>query len=192
MLRLLTVVTALALLPFGAARAELPREGSQVPWIAAFDLNGAPVNIGRVLTRKTNVDGKIVPARGAVVQFWATWCKACLLEMQQLRDNRDRLRQAGIEVLLVNVLEDQEKVVAKMTELKMMDLFSSVRDATGSVAELVGIVPPGGASAAGPDIKLPFSMIVARRGQTVKKVLTAGSPNHVDEIVAALADEPSL
>ena len=179
--RLLALISLSALLIAAPGSATpLPEVGKQVPWIAAFDLNGSPVNIGKVLARKG--------ARGAVVAFWATWCKACLHELEQLRDARDQLKAAGVEVLLVNVMEDQEKVAAKLGELNMGGMFSTVRDATGSIAESMGINQPSG----GDPLKLPFAMVVARRNQMVVRVATSGSQTFVEDVLADLQGEPDL
>lgn len=177
LLALIALGTLLVTAP--ASATPLPEVGKQVPWIAAFDLNGSPVNIGKVLGRKG--------ARGAVVAFWAEWCKACAHELEQLRDAREQLKAAGVEVLLVNVMDNQEVTVNKLTALRMLDMFSSVRDATGSIADSVGIRPPGGG-----EVKLPFAMVVARRNQAVVRVMTKGSDKFIETILEDLSAEPDL
>jgi peroxiredoxin len=171
------------------ARAETPKaapirielkSGQQAPWLAAFDLEGNPLSLGKVLTRKN--------ARGALVVFFAGWCKACLHELDQVSASRAKLAEAGVEVLLVNVLDDTEKLEA-LVKAKHLEGLSLIRDATGAVAEAVGLAAQGEAKSAD-KVALPLAMAVASNGQTIRRLWREGSDSLVDEAVEALKNDP--
>lgn len=51
--------------------------------------------------------GNLIPEGGAVVNFWASWCEPCRIEMPQLHLLSDKLKDHGIAVILVSVDEDR-------------------------------------------------------------------------------------
>ena len=61
----------------GTAEGDAPREGALIPDFRLLDFNGSPVQISAL--------GKPV-----IVNFWASWCAACIEEMPDL----ERLHQA--------------------------------------------------------------------------------------------------
>ena len=164
--------------PPPAKRAAL-REGEPAPWIAAFDLNGDPRSLARILGQKG--------VRGAVVALWASWCKPCRRELELLVAGRERLRQQGIELFLVNLREDAAVVQVAVNELKLQGI-PLVIDATGAIAEQVGAASPG--RGATDDLALPLSFVVAARETKVKRVWAgAASDTIVDDAIALLASE---
>jgi thiol-disulfide isomerase/thioredoxin len=60
--------------------------------------------------------GKVV-----LVNFWATWCPPCREEMPSMQALRTRFADKGFEVLAVNVLESEDKIVA-FRESELIDL----------------------------------------------------------------------
>jgi thiol-disulfide isomerase/thioredoxin len=57
--------------------------------------------------------------RGEVVllNFWATWCGPCRVEMPTLQAYYDAYQDQGLTLLAVNIGEDAETAQAYMTEL---------------------------------------------------------------------------
>lgn len=74
--------------------------------------------------------------RGSVVavNFWATWCGPCRIEMPALQEATDT---GKIKVLAVNVGESADTVTAYMDELGLA--FTAVLDPDGEIVDLYGI-----------------------------------------------------
>ncbi len=52
-----------------------------------------------------------VPGRKVVIiNFWATWCPPCRLEMPQLQTLYERYQDQGLQILAINVGEDEKTV----------------------------------------------------------------------------------
>ncbi|MFV1964209.1 MAG: redoxin family protein [Pirellulaceae bacterium] len=62
--------------------------------VEGANLDGSPFDWSRYA-------GKVV-----LVDFWATWCQPCLVEIPHIKENYDRYRDQGFEVVSVN-LDDQ-------------------------------------------------------------------------------------
>lgn len=60
----------------------------------------------------------------AVLNFWASWCEACLVEMPSLVKLRKLYKAKGMELYLINVDENPETVVPKY--LKQFGIESPV------------------------------------------------------------------
>jgi thiol-disulfide isomerase/thioredoxin len=55
-----------------------------------------------------------------VVNFWATWCGPCQLELQQLQQLRERLAQReDVQILTVNIDEDTSRVIPYLARSKI-------------------------------------------------------------------------
>jgi peroxiredoxin len=161
------------------ARVEL-KVGQQAPWLASFDLEGNPLSLAKVLTRKGS--------RGAVVVFWAAWCEACKHELDLVSADRTRLAEAGVEVLLVNVLDDSDKLGAIVKEKHLAGL-SLIRDGSGAVAESYGLADQGKATAAD-KVALPLAVAVSANGQSIRRIWREASDGFVDEVIDALKNDP--
>jgi peroxiredoxin len=83
-----------------------------------------------------DVDGNAVSLeeyRGQVVllNFWATWCGPCRLEMPTFQQRYEALREDGFTVLAVNYDESEEQVRAFREELGL--IFPLLLDPGGEV-----------------------------------------------------------
>jgi thiol-disulfide isomerase/thioredoxin len=78
----------------------VPWTGGETPELAARTLDGR--------------DWKLADLRGrtVIVNFWATWCVPCVVEMPSLARLRDRLAAAGVEVMTVNFQENPARIEA--------------------------------------------------------------------------------
>ena len=79
-----------------------------------------------------------VPAKVIVLNFWATWCDACMEEMPSLARLRERYASAGLEVIGVNLDENPELVVDK-TVKKYGIKFPLFKDVDGKLSDLFDV-----------------------------------------------------
>ncbi len=98
-------------------------EGAEVP---NFDLTG--------------LDGRSVPIstfnhKVMMINFWATWCEACMEEMPSIVALRDRYAPKGFEILAVDVDENPQQVVPAVVQKYQMK-FPVFTDKPGTLAEI--------------------------------------------------------
>ena len=87
--------------------APAPVAGAPAP---DFSLN----NLGGSEVRLSDLKGQVV-----LVNFWATWCGPCRLEMPAIQQQYNALRDKGFTVLAVNLDEPAEDVSRYTTELAL-------------------------------------------------------------------------
>jgi peroxiredoxin len=93
-----------------------------------------------VLTRLDNTGIQIseVKAKVILLNFWATWCEACISEMPSIVQLRQKFRSQGFEALGVNLDENPEKAVPQITQQIHID-FPVFKDPDGKVADLFDV-----------------------------------------------------
>jgi peroxiredoxin len=89
-------------------------------------------------TRET-VDGEMVSlsgfeGRSVLINFWATWCGPCRIEMPAIQDRYETYQDDGLVVLAVNFDESREAVQDFRDELGLK--FPMVLDPGGDVQRL--------------------------------------------------------
>lgn len=60
-------------------------------------------------------------AKIVVLNFWASWCEACLVEMPSLVKLRHAFQGQGLEVVPLNVDDNPEAVIPRMAEVLKID-----------------------------------------------------------------------
>ena len=65
-----------------------------VPDLTVVDLDGRPVSLVPVAS---------TPQKPLLVNLWATWCAPCIREMSEWTAHRDRLAEAGLDIVSVSV-----------------------------------------------------------------------------------------
>ncbi len=73
-----------------------------------------------------------------VLNFWATWCDACMEEMPSLIQLRKRYHGAGLEVVGVNLDENPDDSISKTMEKFGID-FPLFKDPDGKLADLFDV-----------------------------------------------------
>ena len=104
--------------------------------------------------------GKVV-----LVNFWATWCGPCLMEIPDLVNLQSKYQQKGLEVLGITLTSGTPKQIAKFSEKWGMNYFV-LTDINGTETE---IVTNTFSQATGVPISgIPTSIIIDREGYIVK------------------------
>jgi peroxiredoxin len=96
------------LAPLGINSDELPGAGDVAPDFELPDLNGETVRLGDYR------------GRAVILNFWATWCAPCRLEMPELQRAQaefDAAGEKGPVVLTINQEETAEQVTAFFDEV---------------------------------------------------------------------------
>jgi peroxiredoxin len=97
--------------------------------------------------------------RGKVVllNFWATWCPSCKLEMPSLETLHKMLGNKGLVVLTVNVRESADEVKGFFQEQRLW--FPALLDEGGDVFERFNVW------------SLPTTFIIGKKGELLGKVI---------------------
>lgn len=90
---------------FDSFRGHLPY-GHAPPDFELPDIEGTTVTLDRVTE-----DGELV-----LINFWATWCPPCRLELPQLDKLNERYGEAGLRIVAIDVGENDATVVAFLQE----------------------------------------------------------------------------
>ena len=80
--------------------------------------------------------GKVV-----LVNFWASWCEACMAEMPSIQKLYDQLKGEGFLVVAINVDEHPEKVVPRVvSELHLtFPIFTEIDGSMSKIFDVVAI-----------------------------------------------------
>ncbi len=120
----------------------------------------------------TSFRGRLV-----VLNFWATWCPPCRLEMPAMERLYQEFRGKGLEVVAVNFMESPELVRAFAEEQKLT--YPMLLDGRAEIAERYGV------------IRLPETVLIGRKGEVIAKTIGYKDwyKDDVRGLVAALLDD---
>jgi cytochrome c biogenesis protein CcmG, thiol:disulfide interchange protein DsbE len=108
---------------------------------------------GRTLT-PDNFGGKLL-----MINFWATWCAPCALEMPSLSQFADSMRGKGVVVLAISIDEHPGPYRQFLDRLK--GRFLTTRDASLDIASSFGT------------FKIPETYVIDTRGRVARKYVDA-------------------
>jgi cytochrome c biogenesis protein CcmG/thiol:disulfide interchange protein DsbE len=107
---------------------------------------GAPLNVGDVAHdfSLSDLDGNRVAlsdfrGKPVIINFWATWCPPCRLEMPELQRAYEAYAEDDLVILAVNEAE-QSEVVSSFFYEQMGYTFTPLLDEEGQVAEAYGAI----------------------------------------------------
>lgn len=118
--------------------------GEPAPELELKDMTG---NIHRLSEYK----GKVI-----LVNFWASWCPPCLIEMPSLASLHHKLKDHGFEILAISLDENEKNV--KDFIVSQHPPFSIFLDSEGQSAHTFLVYG------------LPYSVIVDREGKIRHKI----------------------
>jgi thiol-disulfide isomerase/thioredoxin len=102
------------------------RVGGKIPAFTLQQFQGGPVP-------STQLKGKVI-----MVNFWATWCEACMVEMPSIIQLRNHYKDKGFELVAVNVDENPEAVLPRTLKSFGMS-FPVYTDQEGHVSGLFDV-----------------------------------------------------
>ena len=97
--------------------------------------------------------------RAVFLNFWATWCGPCRMEMPSMEALYRRCKDRGLAMVAVNVRENRREVAAFMDGMNLS--FPAALDSRGSIAALYGIEA------------FPTSYLIDRNGGIVARLVGA-------------------
>ena len=98
-----------------------PLVGQPAPEFSSITADGDPISLA-------DYSGQI-----RLLNFWATWCGPCEIEMPYLQDRYTRWRDAGLVILAVNFDESAEVVAAYGRDLNLD--FPLILDPGGEIQQ---------------------------------------------------------
>uniref|UniRef100_A0A7C2P261 TlpA family protein disulfide reductase n=1 Tax=Schlesneria paludicola TaxID=360056 RepID=A0A7C2P261_9PLAN len=100
-------------------------------------------------------DWKTYKGKVVLVDFWATWCEACVAELPNIKANYDKYHAQGFDVVGISVDEDKDQLAAflKSQQIPWTNLFAEGGEQP--TASYYGISP------------LPTAILVGRDGKVL-------------------------
>jgi thiol-disulfide isomerase/thioredoxin len=155
----LAAVSALALLtlntdlPWSSHDFEAAIAGSACP------ANAKPANFNFTLKDVNNKDVKLTDLKGKVVllDFWATWCGPCKLEIPWFIEFQTKYGAQGLQVVGVSVDDTLDKLKPYVADMKMNYLV------------LQGLGHDDMQDAFGPTWGIPVTVVISRDGKICAK-----------------------
>src|SRR5690348_8172419 len=129
-------------------------EGKGAPELTLMDLDDKDVSLSQY-------KGKVV-----LVNFWATWCEACKLEIPWLIEMHKKYGQRGLVILGVSMDEEGKSVVAPVVKKTRWG-------ANGQKLPMDYRIVLGNEDAAdkfGGLIGYPTSVLISRDGKQIKRI----------------------
>jgi len=170
------VVAVTLMLWSGRYLARKPGPGLAAPAGLTGDVKGA---LAPDFELKT-LDGKLVRlsqyrGKAVLLNFWATWCGPCTIEMPWLVELQKQYGPQGLEILGIAMDDSGEKTIGDFA--KEMGVNYTILQGKETVADLFGGLPG-----------LPSSFYVDRAGRIVDRHVGLVSRSDIEEkIKAALA-----
>jgi thiol-disulfide isomerase/thioredoxin len=124
---------------------------------------------------KSVPDGKTVSlsslrGKAVVVNFWATWCGPCKIEMPWLVDLQKKYGDQGLQIVGITKDDSNEAAIAKFTQ--KMGVNYTILVGNQQVVDLYGGV--GG---------LPTSFFVNRSGKVVHEIIGLDSESKFEDAI---------
>jgi thiol-disulfide isomerase/thioredoxin len=153
----------------GAPSGSAPGTPTDAPTIAMKDLNGNDVTLQQY-------KGEVV-----LVNFWATWCEPCKVEIPWMIEFQKKYSPRGFTILGVSMDEEGKKAIQPFLDKERFDVGGQkvamsypILLGSDSIAEKFGGI-----------LGLPTSMLFTRDGKKVRTIV--GLVNH-DDISKAIED----
>ena len=146
------------------------KSGQPEPELTLKDLNGTDVSL-------SDYKGKVV-----LVNFWATWCEPCRVEIPWLIEMQEKYGPKGFVILGIALDEEGKSVVAPFVAKERFD----VNGAKEPMSYKILIGNDDAADKFGGLFGYPTSILISRDGKQIKRVTGMISP---DEMAKAIESQ---
>ena len=150
--------------------ATVPKAGAPAPEIKVRDLNDKDVTLA-------DYQGKVV-----LVNFWATWCDPCRVEIPWLIEMQDKYGPKGFTVLGIAMDEEGKSVVAPFAAKERYDVNGQklpmnypIVVGNDSVAEKFGGL-----------LGYPTSVLISRDGKQIKRITGVINEEEISKLIEGL------
>ncbi len=156
------------MLAFCLATASLFAQAKTLPSVDVKTLDGQSVS----------VQSLVKPGQITIIDFWATWCKPCVLELETIKDLYPEWKQKyGVELVAVSM--DDSKTIARVKPFvtnKHWE-YTIVTDPTKAFAQAMNVSNP------------PLTIVVNQKGEIVSEHLgyTPGDELELEEKLKELS-----
>jgi thiol-disulfide isomerase/thioredoxin len=166
---------ALGLLTAGQWRlsdsAEAAAGGAEV-----CDANAKPADLNLTLKDMSNKDVSLASFKGKVIvlNFWATWCGPCKVEIPSFVDLQSQYGKNGLQIIGVSVDDTLDKLKSFTAQIKM------------NYPVLQGLGRDDVQDAFGPIFGVPTTVVISRAGDVCRKHVGVSSKEEFEKEIKAL------
>ncbi|HEY7290725.1 MAG TPA: TlpA disulfide reductase family protein [Vicinamibacterales bacterium] len=154
-LALLTLNADLPWPPFGASASGFEAGAGA----ASCPADAKPANLNFTLKDVSNADVKLSSFKGKVIllDFWATWCGPCKIEIPWFIEFQNKYAKAGLQVVGISVDDTLAKLKPYVSDMKM------------NYVVLQGLDHDDVQDAYGPMFGIPVTAVISREGKVCMK-----------------------
>jgi thiol-disulfide isomerase/thioredoxin len=166
--------------PFHGSRGEDERaDGAQPGEIASGDVcpvDAKPANLNYTLKDANDREVRLDDFKGKVIllDFWATWCGPCKVEIPWFVEFQNKYGPAGLQVVGVSVDDTREKLTPFVSQFKM------------NYVVLQGLGHDDLQEEYGPLWGIPVTMLISREGKICSRHTGMGTKEDFESAIKSL------
>ena len=172
----LALLTLNAAPKWGSHRGEASAAATGTPAASACPAAAKPANLNFALKDIDNNEVKLASLKGKVVllDFWATWCGPCKIEIPWFIEFQKKYGKDGLQVVGVSVDDTIDKLKPYVAQMKMNYLV------------LQGLDHDDMQDAFGPIFGIPVTVLISRDGRMCTKHTGLSSKDAFENEIKAL------